>query len=83
MALQALRGGSGPAKGDNSETLCSKNVRGLGWPPVPWGALHRVELSPWEWNVGSPPSAAPSSMEVIPLPSCVCLVTVERGLEEG
>lgn len=39
MALQALRGRSGPAKGDNSETLCSKNVRGPGWPLVPWGAL--------------------------------------------
>lgn len=39
MALWALRGRSGPAKGDNSETLCSKNVRGPGWALVPWGAL--------------------------------------------
>lgn len=52
MAVRALRGRSGPAKGDNSETLCSKNVRGPGWSRVPW-ALCGGGAVPWEWNVGS------------------------------
>lgn len=45
MALQALTGRSGPAKGDNSETLCSKNVRSPGLSLVLWGALEWAGLS--------------------------------------
>ena len=41
MALQALRGRSGTAKADNSGTLCSKNVRGPGWPRGPWALCGR------------------------------------------
>lgn len=58
-------------------------MRGFGWLLVLWGVLYRVELFSWEWNVGFFFFVAFSFMEVIFLFFCVCLVMVERGLEEG
>lgn len=52
------RGRSGPAKADNSGTLCSENARGPGAGHWGCGGHSAGEgLSPWEWNAGLPSSA--------------------------
>lgn len=93
MALWALRGRSGPAKGDNSETLCAKNAKGPDSPLVPWGALGgrgcpmREECRVFPFVQREALLQRPSSLEVVlassPSPlDRASLVAVDRRLEE-